>query len=231
MAIGSGGAALLFGVAWANFIGGVPMGPGHVVHVSLLGLLHPYALLGGVSTLVLFLAHGASFLSLRVDGDLRKRSAAVDQTATPLAMLLTAGFLVWTLSDHGWAVQVLVPAVLALGALLAATALNRADRRAAGFGASALAVGMLTATFMTSLYPDVLPSTTRAAYSLTIANASTNHYTLVVMTIVAAIFLPLVLAYQGWTYWVFRHRLGRDDYEGPLTPVAVIEHLTAGHDR
>ncbi len=231
LAIGSGAAALLFGVAWANFIHGVPMGREHVVHISLLGLLHPYALLGGVSTLVLFLAHGASFLSLRVDGDLRRRSTAVEKTATPLASLLAAAFLVWTLADHGWALQALIPAVLAFGALLAAAALNRAGRRAAGFGASALAIGMLTATFMTSLYPAVLRSTTKSAYSLTIANASSNHYTLVVMTIVAVIFVPVVLAYQGWTYWVFRHRLGRDDYEGPLTPVAVIEHMTTGHGR
>jgi cytochrome d ubiquinol oxidase subunit II len=231
MAIGSGGAAFLFGVAWANLVHGVRMGAGHVVHVSLLGLLGPYALLGGMTTLVLFLAHGASFLSLRVDGDLRRRAGAVDRTATPLAALLTAGFLAWTLADHGWALQTRIPALVAFIALLAATALNRADRRAAGFGASALAVGMLTATFMTSLYPDVLPSTTRAAYSLTIVGASSNHYALVVMSVVAVIFVPVVVAYQGWTYWVFRHRLGRDDYEGPLTPVAVIEHMTTGHDR
>ena len=229
MAIGSGAAAFLFGVAWANLIHGVPMGAAHVVHLSLLGMLHPYALLGGVTTLVLFLAHGASFLSLRVGGDLCTRAGAVDRLATPLAALLTAGFLVWTLSAHGWAVQALIPALLACGALVAAIVLNRAGRRAAGFGASALAIGMLTATFMTTLYPDVLPSTTSTAYSLTVANASSNHYALVVMSIVAVIFVPVVLAYQGWTYWVFRHRLGRDDYEGPLTPVAVIEHMTTGH--
>ena len=229
LAIASGAAALLFGVVWANFIHGVPMGPGHVVRVSLLGLLHPYALLGGVTTLSLFLAHGASFLSLRVDGDLQRRAAGAERAATPVATLLLAGFLAWTLADHGWAAQALIPAALALAALLAALALNRGDRRGAGFGSSALAIGLMTATFMASLYPDVLPSSTSLAAGLTVVNASSNHYTLVVMTVVAVIFVPVVLAYQGWTYWVFRHRLGRDDYEGPLTPVAVIEHMTAGH--
>ncbi len=230
MAVGSGAAALLFGITWADFIHGLPMGPEHVVHVSLLGLLHPYALAGGVTMLALFLAHGAGFLSLRVEGDLRSRAVALEAVATPVASLLTAGFVAWTLADHAWAVQIMIPALLALAALLGATALNRARRTGAGFGASALAIGLLTASFLTSLYPDVLRSTTRAAYDLTIAGAASNHYTLVVMSIVAVIFVPVVIAYQGWTYWVFRHRLGRDDYEGPLTPVAVLEHMTAGQD-
>jgi cytochrome d ubiquinol oxidase subunit II len=89
---------------------------------------------------------------------------------------------------------------------------------------SSVTIVLLTATLATALFPDALPSTTSRAYDLTLAAASSSHYTQLVMTIVAIIFVPIVLAYQSWTYWVFRHRLGRDDYEGPLNPVAVIDH-------
>ena len=79
-------------------------------------------------------------------------------------------------------------------------------------------------TLFASLYPNAIPSTTSSLFTLTLHQASSTSYTLTVMTVVAVIFVPIVLAYQAWTYWVFRHRLGRDDFEGPMTPVAVLEH-------
>jgi cytochrome d ubiquinol oxidase subunit II len=230
MAIASGAAALLFGVAWANFIHGVPMGPQHVVHASLLDLLHPYALLGGLATLTLFFAHGCGFLALRVRGELQVRASALADLATPVAALVTTAFLVWTMADQSWAAQVVVPAVLAIAAVIAATVISHANRQGTGFAVSSLSIALLTATLCCALYPNALPSTTRAANDLTLRVASSGHYTLVVMTVVALIFVPIVLAYQAWTYWVFRHRLGRDDYEGPLTPVAVFDHLHGGGD-
>ncbi len=226
MAVASAAAALLFGVAWADFVHGVPMGPQHVVHASLLDLLHPYALLGGVATLALFLAHGCGFLSLRVKGDLQGRAVALADVVTPAAALLTCGFLIWTMADHGWIWQVRIPGILAAAAVVAAAVISRGRRPGLGFGVSALSIALFTATLFGALYPNALPSTTNSAYDLTLTAASSSHYTLVVMTVVAAIFVPIVLAYQAWTYWVFRHRLGRDDYEGPLTPVAVVEHLS-----
>ncbi len=229
MAIGSGLAALLFGVAWANFIHGVPMGPQHVVHATLLDLLHPYALLGGLTTLTLFFAHGCGFLALRVKGELEQRAAALGDLATPVAALLTAGFLVWTLVDQGWPAKVVIPAVLTAVAVVTTAMLSRNRRAGLGFGISSVSILLLTATFFAALFPNALPSTTSSAYDLTLTAASSSHYTLTVMTIVAIIFVPVVLAYQAWTYWVFRHRLGRDDFEGPVTPVAVLEHLSGGH--
>ena len=228
MAIASAAAALLFGVAWANFIHGVPMGPRHVVHASLLDLLHPYALLGGIATLSLFFAHGCGFLALRVRGELQERATAMGDRTTPLAALVTTAFLVWTMADQGWAARVIIPAILAIAAVISTAALRRARRQGAGFAVSSLSIALLTATLCCALYPNALPSTTSAANDLTLRVASSSHYTLVVMTIVAVVFVPIVLAYQAWTYWVFRHRLGRDDYEGALTPVAVIEHLSGG---
>jgi cytochrome d ubiquinol oxidase subunit II len=226
MAISSGAAALLFGVAWANFIHGVPMGPQHVVHASLLDLLHPYALLGGVALLAICFAHGCSFLSLRVRGGMEERASAFAEIAMPAAAVLTCGFLIWTMADHNWIWQVRIPGILAAAAVIASAVVSRQNKQGLSFGLSALSIALLTATLFAALYPNALPSSTNPAYSLTLTEASSSHYTLVVMTVVAVIFVPIVLAYQSWTYWVFRHRLGRDDYEGPLTPVAVVEHLS-----
>ncbi|MGO9959114.1 MAG: cytochrome d ubiquinol oxidase subunit II [Solirubrobacteraceae bacterium] len=226
LAISSGAAALLFGVAWANFVHGVPMGADHVVHASLLDLLHPYALLGGVVTLSVFLTHGALFLSLRTTGELRERAAQTAKRVWPVAAVATVGFLVWTLADHGVDIGVLLPAVLAVACL---TSVPFVMARSGGlaFGLSAGAIVMFVATLAAALWPDALPSTTNHLFDLTLAEASSTHYTQVVMTVVAVIFLPIVLAYQSWTYWVFRHRLGRDDYEGPVTPLAVIDSRRA----
>ncbi|HZE05843.1 MAG TPA: cytochrome d ubiquinol oxidase subunit II [Solirubrobacteraceae bacterium] len=222
LAISSGAAALLFGVAWANFVWGVPMGPDHVIHASLLDLLHPYALLGGVVTLTVFLTHGALFLSLRTTSDLRARAERVAQRAFFVAAVATVGFLVWTVGHHGVDVGTVVPAVLTVA--LFASVLPAA-RRSGGlaFGLSAGAIVGFVATLAACLWPNAVISTTNRAFDLTLAGASSSHYTLVVMTVVAVIFVPIVLAYQSWTYWVFRHRLGRDDYEGSLTPLAVLD--------
>ncbi len=224
LALSSAAAALLFGVAWANFVHGVPMGPQHVVHASLLDLLHPYALLGGVATLVLFTAHGAGFLSLRVRGELQERAAATAARLTPVAAMIAAGFLVWTMSGQSWNVAVVVVGALTIVAALVATAQVRRGRGGVGFVFTAATIVLFTGTLAVALFPNALPSTTNHAYDLTLVTASSSHYALVVMTVVAVIFVPIVLVYQSWSYWVFRHRLGRDDYEGSLTPIAVIEH-------
>ena len=222
LCISSAAAALLFGVAWANFIHGVPMNAQHVVTAKLWDLLHPYALLGGLTTLSLFLAHGAGFLALRTKGEVQARADALAARAAPVAALVMIAFLAWTVADQSFDAPVVIVAVWAGAAAVAASVLRR---RSAGlaFGAGALAILLLVAVYFTALYPNAIPSSTNHAYDLTLAAAASHQYTLIVMTVVAAIFTPIVLAYQAWTYWVFRHRLGRDDYEGPLTPVAVLE--------
>jgi cytochrome d ubiquinol oxidase subunit II len=226
LAVASGAAALLFGVAWANIIHGVPMNAAHEVHASLLDLLHPYALLGGLSTLSLFAAHGANFLTLRTRDELHARAVVLARRLTPIAALITAAFVTWTVADQSFAASVTVCGLLALAGA-AAVPIARRRSPGAGFVASSLAIVLLTVLLMVSLFPDALPSTTNHAFDLTLVAASSTSYTLTVMTVVAVIFVPIVLCYQAWTYWVFRHRLGRDDYEGTLTPVAVLEHRRA----
>jgi cytochrome bd ubiquinol oxidase subunit II len=223
-------AALLWGVAWANIVHGVAMNSRHDVTANLLDLLHPYALLGGLTTLALFLAHGALFLSLRTKGEMVERARSVSRAASPAAAFLVLAFLVWTVLDQagrdGFDPVIAALAVIAVALALGAAYLTvrRPERSGWGFGLSAGAIALLFVTLFAALFPAALPSTTNEAFSLSLAGASSTDYTLKVMTVVAVMLLPVVLAYQGWTYWVFRHRLGRDDFEGTPTPLAVLDH-------
>ena len=231
--IGSGLAALLWGVGWANIVHGVPMNAQHNVTASLWDLLHPYALLGGLTTLALFLGHGAIFLTLRTRGEMVERARAVAARVTVVSALLLAAFLLWTvfeLDAGGVKVSALVIAIGAIALAGAVPALVARERDGLAFGLSAGAIALMFATLFVELFPLALPSSTSPAFSLTLVQASSSHYTLSVMTVVAAIFVPIVLMYTGWTYWVFRHRLGRDDFEGPLTPVAVLSRYGGGAD-
>jgi len=208
----------------------VAMNAAHNVTASIWDLLHPYALLGGLVTLSLFLAHGAVFLTLRTRGELVERARAVARPAALASAVLMAGFLVWTALDQDTggvkvSAQVLAVLAVALAAAVPAMLASRRDGRA--FALSAGAIAVFFVSLFVELFPTALGSTTNRAYGLSLAAASSSHYTQLVMTVVAIIFVPIVLVYTGWTYWVFRHRLGRDDFEGTPTPLAAIEYEQA----
>ncbi|MEU8251323.1 cytochrome d ubiquinol oxidase subunit II [Nonomuraea sp. NPDC048916] len=199
---GSLGPALLWGVAFANIVRGVPLDADHEYTGTLLTLLNPVALLGGAATLLLFTQHGAVFLALRTTGELRKRAVRAARVLAPATVLVVMAFLVAIRSGTvSWAAVGL--AFAGIVGTLVATVIGR-DGWA--FTASAVAIAAVTATLFTSLWPNVMPALD-PANSLTVTNAASSPYTLTVMTWVAVIFTPLVLAYQGWTYWVFRRRL------------------------
>jgi len=235
--IGSFLAALLWGVGWANIVHGVPMNAAHDVTASLWDLLHPYALLGGLVTLSLFVGHGAIFLALRTSGEMVARARALAKRVSLASVALMGGFLLWTAFDQDRggvkvAAQVVAVAAVALAAAVPAMLARQRDGRA--FALSAGAIALLFVSLFVELFPTALGSTTDPAYGLSLAAASSSHYTQTVMTVVAIVFVPIVLAYQAWTYWVFRHRLGRDDFQGTPTPLAVLastrlgEHARAG---
>ncbi|HWV84427.1 MAG TPA: cytochrome d ubiquinol oxidase subunit II [Capillimicrobium sp.] len=201
--IGSALPAVLWGVAWANIIHGIPIGADGNATGELWDLLGPYALLGGVATLLLFLAHGATFLTLKTSGPVEERARAVRRWAGPAAVVALGAWVAWTLIDGaGVATAVLMVGAVALLAIASAL-------RAGGwsFGATAGAIGLLVAGWFTQLFPHVLISSTDPAYSITLHQAASGDYTLKVMTGVAVVLVPIVLLYQGWTYWVFRKRL------------------------
>jgi cytochrome bd ubiquinol oxidase subunit II len=199
--------ALLFGVAFGNIVRGLAMTTDHQVTAGFLDLLNPYAVLGGLTTVALFALHGAVFLALKTAGRLRARARRVTSLLAGPSLAVLGGFLAWTVDLRGgvWAGAVAAGAVAALAAAILAW---RARRDGWAFLATSAATGLLVAAWFVALYPDVLPARGGGAGAgLTIKNASSAHYTLTVMTVVALAVTPVVLAYQAWSYWVFRRRL------------------------
>jgi cytochrome d ubiquinol oxidase subunit II len=202
--------ALLWGVAFANIVRGVPLKEeGGVIEYAggFFNLLNPYALLGGLTTLFLFISHGAFFLALKTDGDIRTRANAIGQKAGFLTAVLALLFLGWTMASitHKWIV--VTGSILVVVFWLAALASNLRKREGWAFLWSALATAFVVITLFGGLYPNVMPNSITGVAGLDIFNASSTQYTLKVMTIVAVVLTPIVLIYQGWTYWVFRKRI------------------------
>jgi cytochrome d ubiquinol oxidase subunit II len=224
--------ALLWGVAFADVVGGVPTDADGQVTASLLDLLGPYALFGGVTSLVLFAFHGALFLSLRTTGELEERARVRAKSLAFPAAGLVFGFLAWTyanaVSAHD---KGIVPGIIPITAVclpFAAAALIRAGKAGWSFAATAGAIGLVTLTLFLNLYPRVIVSSTHNAWSPTIFSTSSTHYTLTVMTIVALLFTPIVLLYQSWTYWVFRARLGDPEAQEVRSPADLLARSPLG---
>jgi cytochrome d ubiquinol oxidase subunit II len=206
--------AIAWGVVFGNVLRGIPIDAAHDYTGNVFTFLNPYALLGGLATLVLFTAYGAMFLTLKTTGHLRERANTAAGLLCVVAIAAGGGFLAWTeasfrapghTGETGAASVAL--AALAAVALIGALVMNRAGREGPAFGCTAAAILAVTGALFTALYPRVLPSTLNAAWDLTTGNAAAAANTLAVMTVVAVIFLPPVLAYQSWTYWVFRQRI------------------------
>lgn len=206
--IGSAVPALLWGVAFANIVQGVPLDADHNYTGTLFDLLNPYALLGGLTTLLLFFTHGVVFAALKTDGEIRERARRLASRAGVVTIVVAAAFLVWTGFAHGTAWFGGLAAVAALALTGGWLASGRGAERTA-FALMAVTIGAAVFALFAALFPDVMPASNDPANSLTIANASSTPYTLTVMSWTALIFLPLILAYQGWTYWVFRKRVTR----------------------
>ncbi|MEU6862447.1 cytochrome d ubiquinol oxidase subunit II [Streptomyces sp. NPDC046876] len=199
--------AFLWGVAFANIARGVKIDQNKEYVGSLFDLLNVYALLGGLVTLTLFTFHGAVFTSLKTVGGIRDRSRALATRLGAVTAALAVVFLGWTQLERGdgWSLIALVVAALALAGALGA---NLAGREGWSFALSGITIAAAVAMLFLTLFPNVMPSSLDDAWSLTVTNASSSPYTLKIMTWLAAVATPLVLLYQGWTYWVFRKRIG-----------------------
>lgn len=212
--------ALLWGVAFANIVRGVPIeesAQGNLEYVGgFFNLLNPYALLGGVVTLTVFLTHGAIFLSLKTAGSIRERSRNLAAKIGLVAAVAAVAFLVWTnlMLPEIDLIVVTLSAVVAL-AWVAGLVATVKVREGWAFIFSAVAIATFVSNLFFALYPRVMPSSLGAQFDLTITNASSTEYTLKVMTVVAVIMTPLVLIYQGWTYWVFRKRVSANQIANP----------------
>jgi cytochrome bd ubiquinol oxidase subunit II len=204
--------AILWGTALANLLKGVPIDQSMTYTGGFFDLLSPYTLLAGLAALALFVTHGAIFLNLKSTDPIRERSVRlvkkVGPIATVLVMLFAAGTYLWTDVYARLGLNPGLVPLLALGALLSAGWLIHRERMGWAFVMTTLTIVFTVSTLFVALYPRVMVSSLDPGLSLTIYNASSSPYTLGVMSVIAAVFVPVVLLYQGWTYWVFRHRIG-----------------------
>ncbi|GAB2715612.1 cytochrome d ubiquinol oxidase subunit II [Nocardia thraciensis] len=215
--LGSWIPAFAWGLAFADIVHGVQLNADKRIEGGLWGMITGYGLLGGLTTLLLFLLHGTVFVSLKTSGDIRTDAVKLERLLWIPTTVAVAAFGLWTQFAHGKGWTWAMVALAVVGLVLAGAALYLGDGKEHGtkadgwafFGTALTIVGAVVLLFG-SLYPNVLPSSIDAAYNLTIDNASSTHYTLKIMSWCAVILTPMVLIYQGWTYWVFRKRLTTD---------------------
>lgn len=207
---------LLFGVAFGNIFRGLPMDAAGY-HGNLFYLLNPYGLLTGIFFLLLFVVHGALWITIKTDGLVSERAAGISEKLWGILLVVAVAFLVYTyFATNLYAnyfrhfILFIIP-LLAVIALLGIRFFIRKERYLAAFWSSCLTIVMVTLTGVTGLYPNLIPSNIDPAYSLTIFNSSSSTYTLKIMTVVALIFVPVVIAYQIWTYSTFRHKIRESD--------------------
>jgi cytochrome bd ubiquinol oxidase subunit II len=220
-------APLVIGIALGDLLAGLPVDKNQEFTGSFWSLFTGYGVLTGLTLVALCLLHGAVFLALRTTGAVRERALRLGVPIAWAALVAVAGFGVWTLdiADVG-PVTYAVLAVAPLAVLVALLSL-RQDREGRAFVATAAAIATTLGGLFASLHPNLLVSSTNEAYNLTVADSASGHYALKVMTIVALVLLPVVLAYQGYTYLVFRHRVNGPTGQGSGTPPLVPQQRTS----
>jgi cytochrome d ubiquinol oxidase subunit II len=206
--------AFLLGVVFANLVVGMPINADKMYTGNLITLLNPYALLGGLALVAVFLFHGINFLNIKLVGGILERSRRIAPKVWVLSFVFLSGLMVATLlitdgyAQHGLAT--FIAPLISFLALLAGGFLLQRKREGWVFAFTSLSVIFIPVTYFVILFPRVMVSNTHPDFSLTIFNASSSAYTLNVMSVIALIFVPLVLGYQIWSFWVFRKRLSDD---------------------
>ncbi len=215
LTVGSVLAPLLIGVALAGLLHGLPINSAQNFTGSFWVLLQPYALWTGITLVLLCLLNGATFLCLKTTDDMRERSWQVARRVAPFTGAFVLGFIIWTHVTAGRAFWLNVIELLAILAVLAAVWLVYEHREGFAFAATAVTIASCIISIFADLYPNVMVSSTNPAYNLTVHNTASGGYSLKVMTVVVIIFLPVVLAYQTWTYYVFRRRVRKQEFQPP----------------
>ncbi|MBV9204374.1 MAG: cytochrome d ubiquinol oxidase subunit II [Actinobacteria bacterium] len=218
LTIGSVLAPLLIGVALAGLLGGLPIDSSQNFTGSFWDLLRPYPLWTGVTFVLVCALHGAAFLCLKTTGEMRERARLEARRVAPLTAAAVIGFVIWTHVTAGKGFWLNVIELLAILAVLAAVWLVYEHREGFAFAATTVTIASCIISIFADLYPNVMVSSTNPAYNLTVHNTASGGYSLKVMTVVVIILLPVVLAYQTWTYYVFRRRVSRSEFQPPAAP-------------
>jgi cytochrome bd-type quinol oxidase subunit 2 len=207
LTIGSVLIPLLVGVALGDLLTGLPINQNHDYTGNFFDLLTGYGLMTGATLLTLSLLHGATFLALRTTDEVRDRARAAGRALGIVAVVVNLAWAIWTLVVIGGGTVPQPTQIFGLIAVIFAALLARTNSDGWAFAASGFAIAAVIGQIFIALYPNVMVSSTKAAYNLTVNNVASGHYALVVMTIVAVLFFPVVLLYQGWSFHVFRGRV------------------------
>ena len=204
-------ASILFPIAFSNLVRGVPINSDMQYVGGFFNLLNPYSLLAAMGFTLLFILHGATFLSIKTEGEIEQRAKELARWLWLLVVLILVVFLItsFAITDvrHNLNVLTILVPILGLLTVLSAGYFMRKSQFGRLFITTCLTIAFLVLTIFIFLYPNVMVSSLNPAWSLTIHNAASSFTTLRLMTIVTAIFLPIVILYQVWTYWVFRKRI------------------------
>jgi cytochrome d ubiquinol oxidase subunit II len=215
LTVGSLLAPLLIGVALGDLLHGLPINASQNYTGSFWDLLQPYGLFTGITFVAICLLHGATFLSLKTTGDLRQRAGRLARRTAPVTGLLVLAFVSWTHAIAGKGALLNPVEFAAALAVIAAVWLVYTRSEGWAFAATTVTMATCVLSIFVDLYPRVMVSSTNAAFSLTVHNTASGGYSLAVMTVVVVVFLPFVLAYQTWSYYVFRRRVSRREFLPP----------------
>ena len=208
-------APFLIGVALGDLLHGLPINAQHEYTGSFWTLLQPYGIFTGLTLVVLCAVHGATFIALKTTGDLRARAVRLARNLSPFATLILLGFVIWT---HSIAGKGLLPNPVEIAGVLAMFSVDWLigyGRDGWSFAATTIAVAVTVLSIFSELYPRLMVSSTSPAFNLTIHNSASPSYSLKVMTVVALVLLPVVIAYTAWNYYVFRRRISEQVFRSP----------------
>jgi cytochrome d ubiquinol oxidase subunit II len=227
LTVGSVLAPLLLGIALGDLLHGLPINSAQNYTGSFWDLFQPYAVFTGVTFVLVCMLHGATFLCLKTTDGMYERSRLTARRAAPVACAFVIGFIIWTHVTASTTFFLNVIELLAIVAAVAAVPAVYARRDGFAFTATAVTIAACIIAIFVDLYPNVMVSSTNPAYNLTVHNTASAPYSLKAMTVVVIVFLPLVLAYQAWTYYIFRRRVSASEFQPPPSPSDVPEPRTA----
>ena len=213
LTIGSVLAPLVIGIALGDLLHGLPINSAGNYTGTFWDLFQPYAVFTGVTLVLVCVLHGATFLSLKTTEDMHERSRLIARRVAPFTGAAVIGFIIWTHVTAGRGFFLNVIELVAILAALAAVWLVWEGRDGFAFTATTITVAACIVTLFVDLYPNVMVSSTNPAYSLTVTNTASAPYSLKAMTVVVIVFLPFVLAYQAWSYYIFRRRVSVADFQ------------------
>jgi cytochrome d ubiquinol oxidase subunit II len=236
MTTGSIAAPLLFGIVLGDLLHGLPVNSAQNYTGTFWDLFQPYAVFTGVTFVLICALHGATFLTLKTTGELRDRAGRLARAIAPFTGAAVVGFIIWTHVGHATTFFLNPVELLAILAVLAAVWLVYEHREGFAFTATTVTMASCIVAIFVGLYPNVMVSSTNAAYNLTVHNTASNAYALKIMTVVAVVMLPFVLLYQAWSYYVFRKRVSTQGFQPQAPPAAPAvpsppAGTTAGQER